>query len=209
MRKNQHNTQSVSAQGNGVSLKVRVDNKLQKAKPKIKSVVGKVSNPKTVTKCKSKSKHLTPEMPVLSAITQGSPVPPMGSPQAPVKQTVFADAMKKWCLSMINAINSFPEPGGDDLSQNQEATTMAEANVPGRHGPAAMALHRPPGVMGSGSPHVRFSQGCGMVDLNQVALDATHQNVELDETPDWSDDENGEEMLEVDQPPPPPLGRPS
>ena len=48
-----------------------------------------------------------------------------------------------------------------------------------------------------------------MVDLNQAALDVTHQDVELDETPDWSDDENREEMLEVDQPPPPPPGRPS
>ena len=212
MKKVQHNTwstRSMSAQGNGVSLKVRVNNKLQKAKPKIKSVVGKVSNPKTVTKSKTKSKHLTSETPVLSATTQGSPVPSTGSPPVPVKQTAFADAMKKWCLSMITAINSFPEPGGDDLSQNQETTAMAETYVPGSHGTAAMALHRPSGVVGAGSSHVRFGQGRSMVDPNKAALDATHPDVELDATPDWSDDENGEEMLEVDQPPPPPPARPS
>ena len=46
------------------------------------------------------------------------------------------------------------------------------------------------------------------MDSAEDPLDVPQQEVAVDSPADWSDDERGEDMLEVDNPPPPPLGRP-
>ena len=95
-----HNTRSMSARLRSNSpLRVKVTNNLAKPKTKERSKQPLKSVVKVVTSKQAKANS------VLFA-GQDSALPA----SQPPKQTAFADAMEKWKLSMVHAINSVPTP---------------------------------------------------------------------------------------------------
>ena len=198
-KKHAHNTRSVTGVRATSPLTVKLKNNLAatKKKPALKSIVKVVKNDK-----QNKKKHVS--------FHEDGPAQPADI--TPPRQTAFADAMEKWKQSMISAVNSMPSPSLENSTDVSAQTTAQNNNLfkqvvgKGNSGNQAVlvAVHNPPDVVAPRHGDSRPSQGrsddSGQPGEQPLPLD----NLEMD------DINIGEvlSMFEVDNPPPPPLGRP-
>ena len=126
-----HNTRSGSGSRQWANSKspltVQVENNLAKHKSKApKQVKGKLKSiVKVVPSAQGKAKHVS--------FQQAASAPPASQPlvtqPAQPTQTAFADAMARWKLNMVAAINSCPSPAGFQTDQAVPVSSSTKTQV--------------------------------------------------------------------------------
>ena len=195
-----HNTHSVTGARASSSLTLKLKNNLvaTKKKPVLKSVVKVVNNDKQ-NKKKCVSFH--------------EDIPAQPADVTPPSQTAFADAMEKWRQSVICAVNSMPSPSVESstdalaqtAAQNNNLLKQVVGKGNSRNQVVPVAVHDPPDVVAPQDSDSGSSQGCSDGRGQPGEQPLPQDNLEMD------DINVGEvlSMFEVDNPLPPPLGRPN
>ena len=181
-------------------LTIKLKNNLAaaKKKPALKSVVKVVNNSKQ-TKKKRVSFH------------EDVPAHPLAD-VTPPRQTAFTDAMEKWRLSVISVVNSMPSPSVESTTDVTAQAAAPNNNVlkqvvgkgNTRNQAVPMAVHDPFDLVAPGDSDSGPSQGCSDGSSQSGQQQVPQDDLEVD------DINVGEvlSMFEVDNPLPPPSGRP-
>ena len=209
-----HNTRSVSGTCSRANspLVVKVNNDMAKAKQpkqtkaKLKSIVKVVKNTTDAAATKKVSFRQGPAPPADHQ--------PVEQPAVPPRQTAFADAMARWKLSMVAAINSCPSPStsGDQDNQGPQGNNVllqqSSAVVPedrSRDHTVQTPVYGQPAMVAPRDAHGGFGTGPGDQDSLDISqpLPPGHVGSDLGVGP------TDMEMDDEDNPPPPPAGRPN
>ena len=176
----------------------------KQAKGKLKSIV------KVVPSAQGKAKHVSYQLaasaPPASQRLVTQPAQPM--------QTAFADAMARWKLNMVAAINSCLSPTGFQTDQAVPVSLSTKTQVQNiqqvalenqlRGDPTQMVIYSQPAVVAFGDADSR--SGSRFVDQ---AADDDQQMVSPDHADmDYETAPSDMELDPEDNPLPPPLGRP-